>query len=453
MAAESTQDLSLKLNTPQAWHQHVWSLSWPVILANVTIPLVGLVDVIVLGRSPDPIYIAAVAMGAAMFNAVYWLFGFLRMGTTGLSAQAFGRNDGEEVAAIFLRAVSVAVALGVLIVLLQQPLAASLLSLFSPGAELEHLALTYYEIRIWGAPAMLLQFVMLGTLFGLQRMTYTLYLSVGLNITNLLLDVLFVIGLNMGVVGVALGTVISEWGAALLGMLLVRSALSKLGAQFHHEKILDTGALLAFFSIGGNLIIRTFFVQLPFFAGTVLATRIDELTLALHGVLMQLFFIMTYTLDAFAHTAETLTGYFYGAKNALKLRLAAIYSSIWGAGLALGQGLAYLLMGTFFITMMTESPELQSASREYIGWVALAPILCVGAFLLDGIFIGTTHITAMRNAMIASTLIWGCALYITFDQYAYHAVWFCMNLFMLLRTLLLGWQYPKIERAITPTSA
>ena len=156
---------------------------------------------------------------------------------------------------------------------------------------------------------------------------------------------------------------------------------------------------------------------------------------------------MTYTLDAFAHTAETLTGYFYGAKEAIKLRLAAIYSAIWGGGLAVIQGFGYLALGTLFVSLMTESIEIQSTSHTYMVWVALAPILCVGAFLLDGIFIGTTHIKEMRNAMMASTAIWAVVLALTFSSYQYHAVWFCMNLFMLTRTILLGWQYPKIEQA------
>lgn len=447
MAVDPSQNLGDQLKTRRDWHQHVWSLSWPVILANVTVPLVGLVDVVVLGRSPDPIYIAAVAMGAAMFNAVYWLFGFLRMGTTGLSAQAYGRRDMDEVAAIFVRAISVAIGLGLLIVALQSPLVTLLLSLFQPSAELGALSTQYYDIRVWGAPAMLIHFVELGILFGLQRMTYTLYLSVGLNLTNLILDVVFVIGLDMGVPGVAMGTVISEWGAAGFGLFLVLRALSQINANVARDALSDAQALLAFFSIGGNLIIRTFFVQLPFFAGTVLATRLDETTLALHGVLMQLFFVMTYTLDAFAHSAETLTGYFYGAKDAIKLRLAAIYSTVWGGGLAVIQGLVYLVFGTVFVSLMTESIGIQNSSQVYMGWVALAPILCVGAFLLDGIFIGTTHIKEMRNAMIASTVIWAAVLALTFSSYQYHAVWFCMNLFMLTRTILLGWQYPKIERA------
>ena len=447
MAVDPNQNLSARLETPKDWHQHVWSLSWPVILANVTIPLVGLVDVVVLGRSPDPIYIAAVAMGAAMFNAVYWLFGFLRMGTTGLSAQAYGRADMDEVAAIFVRALLVAIGLGLAIIALQSPLVLLLLSLFQPSAELAELSTHYYDIRVWGAPAMLIHFVELGILFGLQRMTYTLYLSVGLNITNLILDIVFVIGLDMGVPGVALGTVISEWGAAGFGLYLVLKALSQINASTARDSVLNAHALVAFFSIGGNLIIRTFFVQLPFCAGTVLATRLDETTLALHGVLMQLFFIMTYTLDAFAHTAETLTGYFYGAKEAIKLRLAAIYSAIWGGGLAVIQGFGYLALGTLFVSLMTESIEIQSTSHTYMLWIALAPILCVGAFLLDGIFIGTTHIKEMRNAMMASTAIWAVVLALTFSSYQYHAVWFCMNLFMLTRTILLGWQYPKIEQA------
>lgn len=400
-----------------------------------------------MGRNPNPDYIAAVALGAAMFSAVYWLFGFLRMGTTGLTAQAFGREAISEVAAIFYRALFIAAALGALIIILQWPLKRLLFALFEPSSEIGELALTYYDLRIWGAPGLLIHLVELGILFGLQRMDYTLILSIGLNVTNIVLDYIFVMLFQLDVFGVALGTVISEWSAAVLGFFLVRSAYGRFHYKSRSHKLLDRQALRQFFHLSSNLVLRTFFVQLPFFAGTVLATQIGDLTLALHGVLMQLFFVMTYSLDAFAHTAESLTGYFYGAKNPINLRRASIYSSAWGLLLALLTGLTFLMFGSDFVAIMTVAPEIQSMANEYMPWLALAPIFCVWAFLLDGIFIGTTHITAMRNAMFFSALLWAIVLFATFETWQYHAVWFGMNLFMLTRALLLFRSYPEIERA------
>lgn len=408
--------------------------------------MVGLVDVFVMGRNPDPDYIAAVALGAAMFSAVYWLFGFLRMGTTGLTAQAFGGGLMAEVEAIFYRALAIAVLLGTLIITLQWPLKHLLFALFEPSAEVGGLAETYYDVRVWGAPGLLIFLVELGILFGLQRMDFTLYLSVGLNLLNTCLDLLFVVVFHLDVMGVALGTVISEWSAALAGLLFVRRAYQRDGFA-RQATLFDPTALKRFFSISSNLILRTFFVQLPFFAGTVLATHLGDLTLALHGVLMQLFFIMTYSLDGFAHTAESLTGYFYGARDPHNLRQAALYSSGWGFGLAILTGLAFLTLGPAFVGFLTVAPEIYTQSLLYMPWLALAPVFCVWAFLLDGIFIGTTHIIAMRNAMFVSAAIWAAVLALTFSQWAYHAVWLAMNTFMLARGLLLLRSYPAIERA------
>ncbi len=427
------------------WHKRIWQLTWPVILANITIPLVGVADVAVMGRIPDPAYIAAVAMGSAMFSAVYWLFGFLRMGTTGLVAQAFGRGNLTEIAKIFLRAGTVGIALGIAIVLLQWPLASLLFGIFDASPELTSLADQYYDIRIFGAPALLLYLVELGILFGLQRTRDTLYLSVGLNVTNLILDVVLVMGFDMGVRGVAWGTLISEWSAAAGGLVLAVRGLAHQGWKVSWPRdVWRLQQMATLFHVSANLILRTFFVQLPFFAGTVIATRLGEVTLAAHGVLMQLFFVMTYSLDGFAHTAETMAGYSYGAGRADQLRSATRYNAIWAMFLAVFTGLIYWLGGEWFIGLLTTSATVRSVAGEFLPWVALAPLLCVWAFLFDGIFIGTTHITQMRNAMIVAALVWAGALALTFNPLGYHGVWLSMMVFMLVRSGLLAWYYPRL---------
>ncbi len=434
--------------TPRAWHRRIWRLTWPVILANITIPLVGVADVAVMGRLPDPAYIGAVTLGAALFSAVYWLFGFLRMGTTGLAAQAFGGGEVGEIAAIFIRGASVALALGLIIVAVQVPLSILLFTLFDPSAEVAALAADYYEIRVYGAPGLLLYLVVLGVLFGLQRMRDTLWLSVGLNVTNLVLDVVLVLGFDMGVKGVAVGTLISEWGAAIAGMLFVRRALHAIGWRPPWPaNIWQPQALRALFHVSGNLVLRTFFVQLPFFVGTVAATRLGDLTLAVHGVLMQLFFVMTYALDGFAHTAETLAGYAYGARQADALRSTTRYCAVWATLLAVLTGVTYISAGELFIGLLTTSEEIRASAAGYLAWVASAPLLCVWAFLFDGIFIGTTRIVEMRNAMFLAALIWIAALWVSYAPFAYHGVWLAMSIFMLSRSILLAFYYPRIERA------
>ncbi len=433
--------------TASAWHQRIWQLTWPVILANITIPLVGVADAAVMGRFPDPALIASVTMGAAMFSAVYWLFGFLRMATTGLSAQAYGAGNLQEVLRVGMRSGTAALIIGAVIVALQVPLAALLFRLFDASARVAELAQIYYDIRIFGAPALLMYLVVLGMLFGLQRMRETLWLSVGLNLTNLVLDVVLVLVFDLGVAGVAIGTVVSEWGAAVGGFFLLRRALRQTGwAGQTPRGIWRDGALASMFHVSGNLVLRTFFVQLPFLAGTILATRLGDVTLAAHGVLMQLFFVMTYSLDGFAHTAETLAGFSYGARAKESLRRATVYCGWWALGLALVTGLTYLAAGDLFVALITTSPEVREMAAAYLPWLALAPLLCVWAFLFDGVFIGTTHIVEMRNAMLASTTLWAILLWLSFDLFGYHAVWLAMSVFMLARSGLLFLYYPRIER-------
>ena len=435
-------------STPAAWHQRIWHLTWPIILANVTIPLVGVADVAVMGRLSDPAYIASVAMGAAMFSAVYWLFGFLRMGTTGLTAQAFGAAKPTEARAVFKRAVGIAGMLGLVIVLLQWPLSQLLFALFDANLRLTGLVEIYFDIRIFGAPALLIYLVALGVLFGLQRMRDTLWLSISLNLTNLVLDVVLVLGFDLGVAGVAIGTLISEIGAAVAGCWLVNRALRNLGgARPSRDQLWRKSAIRALFYVSGNLIIRTFFVQLPFFVGTVAATALGELTLAAHAVLMQLFFIMTYTLDGFAHTAETLAGYAFGGKNAQALRKTTLYSAGWALGLALMTAVVYWMAGAAFISWLTVNEAVRSTATDYLPWIVLSPLTCIAAFLLDGIFIGTTHIREMRNAMFASASLWALLLGLSYSALGYHAIWFTMSIFMLTRGLLLALYYPRIERA------
>jgi MATE family multidrug resistance protein len=432
--------------TAGAWHRRIWQLTWPVILANITIPMVGVADVAVMGRLPDPAYIGAVAMGAAMFSAVYWLFGFLRMGTTGLASQAFGRGDAGEIGEIFIRGLCVAAVLGLTIVLLQWPLAAMLFALFDASSQVANLAATYYDIRVYGAPALLIYLVELGVLFGLQRMRDTLLLSIALNVTNLGLDILLVVGLEMGVAGVALGTVISEWGAAAAGLWLVWRSLHAVG--YSGRPAIDLwriDAVRGLFHVSSNLVLRTFFVQLPFFAGTVVATRLGDTTLAAHGVLMQLFFVMTYSLDGFAHTAETLAGFAFGAKNRVALRHTTIYSAMWAMLLALATATLYWVAGDVFVAWLTLDANIRVAASAYLPWLAAAPLLCVWAFLFDGIFIGTTHIVEMRNAMFAAAAVWAVCLWATLASLGYHAIWLTMSIFMLVRSVLLALYYPRLE--------
>ena len=433
--------------SPREWHSKVWSLSWPMILANLTLPLVGVVDTAVMGRQPDATYIGAVALGSTIFNAIYWMYGFLRMTSTGLTAQALGAGRTEELGAITIRAFSVAAALGVMLLALQWPIRSFLFWLFEAGEAVESQAAAYFDIRVWGSPAVLVHIVAIGVLFGLQRVRAALLVSALFNGANIALDLWFVVGLGWGVAGVAAGTVISEWLAAVLSVAMTFRALRQSGWRaalptdpWNRRRLRDLG------NVSTNLFVRTFFVQLPFFMLTALSAYLGDLVLAANAVLMQFFHIMAYGLDGFAHTAETLAGHAFGANDPRRLRRAGVYCSIW-AGLIAGLlSLAYLVWGADIIAMLTLLPDVRAAAVEYLPWIAAAPIVAVWAFMLDGVFIGTTRTRELRNSMFLAALAYLLTVWLSLEPLRNHGIWLSMTVFMAIRAVLLGALYPRIER-------
>ena len=429
----------------QNWHRRILALSWPVILSNLSIPLVGLVDVAILGQLSSPGYIGAITVGTAVFSAVYWLFGFLRMGTTGLVAQAYGAKKDNEVKLTYARALLIATLLGMILVLIQKPLEYLLFSLFDASNDVEEMAKEYFSIRIFSAPAVLITLASVGVLFGLQKMKTTLFLTIFLNLSNLSLDVLLVLVFDLGVQGVAIGTLISEWVSAALGVSLVAYQINRSNPfKFSKEDLFQKNQFSQFFDVSGNLIIRTFFVQIPFFVGTLLATEFGDLVLATHGILMQFYFMMTFGLDGFAHGAESLSGYYFGAKNKRAFRAACFFSILWSLLLALLIALVYWLFSSTFIDFMTVSEDVRITADEFTTWIALSPVFCVGAFVLDGIFIGITKIREMRNSMFLASLVWIVTLVISYEALGYHAIWLAMSAFMLSRAVFLTLYMTKV---------
>jgi MATE family multidrug resistance protein len=275
-----------------------------------------------------------------------------------------------------------------------------------------------------------------------------LFVSVLMNLSNVVLDYLFVMGLGWGVAGVAIGTVVSEWLAAAAGTLLVLRALAAHGSpRPSRALLLDRARLIALFGVSGNLVVRSFFVQLPFFTFTVLGAGLGDVVLAANAVLIQLFFFMSYGLDALAHTAETLTGHAFGARDRATLRKATVYTLVWSLLVAAGLAAGYALAGGWFIDLLTTLPDIRVTAHTYLPWVVVAPLAAVGAFHLDGVFIGTTRTTVLRNSMFIAVLVYLATLWLTLDALGNHGVWLAMIVFMLARTVLLAARYPGLERA------
>lgn len=429
------------------WHVRIWSLSWPVILANITIPLVGIVDTAVMGRMPQAAYIGAVAVGATIFSSIYWILGFLRMGTTGLVAQALGASQTAEIFNVAARGLVTAVVVGALILALNLPLYHLAFWIFDASDQVETLAGTYFSIRIWGSPALMLYLVELGILFGLQKVRQTLVISLLLNLTNVALDIIFVLGFGWGVSGVAAATILAEWFAALTGLVIVARALAASGWDgkwpvgiWLREKVVHL------FEVNGNLVIRSFFVQFPFFAFTVVAASLGDLVLAANSIIMQFLYLTAFGLDAFAHTAETLTGFAFGARKPMALRQATIFSLGWAVLIACLIAVVYALFGPFMIALLTILPEVRATAESLLPWAIAMPLVSVLAFHLDGVFIGTTRTRELRNSMFLAALVYAAVLWGTLEPLGNQGLWLAMMTFFFIRGVLLAVQYPKIER-------
>lgn len=437
-------------------HGRMWRLAGPIILANSSTPLLGAVDTAVMGHLPSPRFLAAIAIGSLVFSFLYWGLGFLRMGTTGLTAQAFGawrESRGHAralgVGAVFSRASLLALGLGLTVILLQWPIGHFVLPLFGAEPGVESLAAEYYRIRIWSAPASLTNFVVLGWFLGTQRAGTALIVQVLLNLINAGLDVLFVIGFGWGVAGVAAGTVIAEYTAAAVGIILVLRQLRTLYGLsprplMQLNLLLDGPALKRLIAVNFDIFIRTACLLAVFGVFTATGARFGTSVLAANAILMNFMMFMSHGLDGFAFAAEALVGAEKGAGNEPAFRRAVRVSSAWALGTAAVYALAYGLFGDVIIGWLTDIDELRTTARHYLPWVVVLPLLSVWSFQLDGIFVGLTRTREMRNSMILSLAGFLIVLPLLGDRFANHGLWAAFNAFMIFRAVALGRYYPRL---------
>jgi MATE family multidrug resistance protein len=426
----------------------VWSLAGPIILSNLSVPLVGAVDTAVVGHLPDPAYIGAVALGSVIFSFIYWGFGFLRMGTTGCVAQAYGAGDFIEARTTFVRALLLAAFLGIGIIALQSPLAMLAFYALDGSPHLEGLAQQYYAIRIWSAPATLANYAVLGCLIGLQKTRIVLILQLVLNGTNVVLDLVFVVGLDWDVGGVAFASLISDYGAAVLGVWVTARVIKLSAAGTRLNRLLDPIRLRAMIQVNGNIFLRSLCLIFAFFYFTAMGTKLGEITLAANAVLMQLQNFLAYGLDGFAHAAEALAGSACGTRDRTAFRAAVKTSTLWAGAVALLFAITYAILGTTIIALITGIPEVRAAAGEYLPWVVVSPLLSVWSFQLDGIFIGATRTAEMRNGMFLALAVYIAATILLIPLWGNHGLWFSLMVLMVARAATLGAWYPRIERAL-----
>ena len=430
------------------WHRRVWRIAGPIMLSNVSTPLIGIVDTAVVGHLDHAYYIGAVAIGALIFSFIFWGFGFLRMGTTGLTAQARGAGDGELVRATLLRAVLLGVAVGVGLLLLREPLAWLCFTLLKASPEVERFAGDYFDIRIWSAPAALANYVLLGWLIGIGRTGLVFALQLVLNGVNVALDLLFVIGFGWGVSGVAAASVVAEITALAAGLMIIGVLLRGMGGGLRLAMLRNAAAFRRLLSVNRDIFIRTLCLVGAFAYFKARGAELGDLVLAANAVLFNLFLFLSYALDGYAFAAEALTGERAGAGDNRGFRQAVRATSVWALGTSALFTLAYFAAGPLLIDTITDIETVREAARLYLPWAAMLPILSVWCFQFDGIFVGATWGAAMRNTMIVSTLIYLMAVWTAVPYLGNHGLWLALAIFMSARGATMAAAYPGLARTV-----
>jgi len=433
--------------TMPQWRARVLALAMPIILSNITVPLAGIVDTAVMGRMPSPAYLSATAIAATLFSSIYWVFSFLRMGTSGLVAQSLGANDQQRAQRNGIRSIVLAVVFGTALLLGARWLFELGMWSMDVDQDVHDLARQYFYIRMFSAPATLVLFSIIGTLVGQQRMRDVLLLQLILNMSNVVLTLALFNLTDWNIRGVAAATVISEYLAVISGLAMLWHSLQvtrHLSNTASLAWLWERSKLMEFFHIGGNLFIRTMCLTAAFYWLMVMSARLGVIVLAVNAVLIQMLHFMAHALDGFSHAAETLVGHAYGKRDRIALSNAVLAATFWGVIFALMFTVFYALLGGVIFDAMTTQKEVQNAARTWVWWVVLSPLVGVWSFLLDGIFTGTTHTREMRDGMIVSLTLFICASAILVPLMNNHGVWLSYYILMLARAATLGCRYHRI---------
>lgn len=427
-------------------HRRVLKIALPIMLANMTVPILGAVDTGVVGQIPDAVPIAAVGVGAIILSAIYWIFGFLRMGTAGLTAQAAGAGQNGEVAALLTRSLLIGVSGGLLLMLLQVPIYAAAFAISPASAEVEALAREYMQIRIWSAPAAIAIYGFNGWLIAQERTRAVLVLQLWMNGLNVVLDLWFVLGLGLGVGGVALATFLAEWSGLAFGLWLCRAAF-RVPAWRDWPRVFDRMRLKRMAVVNTDILIRSMLLQAIFVSFLLLGGRFGDVTLAANQVLLQFVHITGYALDGFAFAAEALVGQAFGAGAVARLRRGAVLTTLWGGVLAALMMVFFWAFGPWLIDVMAKDAAVQEAARAYLPWMIAMPLMLLGLVMFDGIFIGATRSADMRNMMAVSAAIYFAAVWLLMDPLGNHGLWLSLAIANVARGVTLGLRYPALERA------
>ena len=427
-------------------HRQVWSLAGPMILSNLTVPLLGMVDTAVVGHLQESHYLGAVAVGAMIFGVVFWGFGFLRMGTTGLTAQALGALDYQQVRALLARALLLALGFAILLILLQAPIADLAFYLMAPSQLVEQYGRTYFSIRIFSAPATLANYVIIGWFLGLQNARIPLLLLLVVNGTNIVLDVVLVMGLQFTADGVAWASLTAEYCGVLLGLVLVGNELKKYPGDWRIATIFERYEFRRLLSVNRDILIRTLCLMFTLAFFTAQGARMGEVILAANAVLFNFQTFMAYGLDGFAHAAEALVGKATGARDPSALRRSVHVVFFWALLISSLFASVYAAAGEALIALLTDIQQVRQTAAEYLMWVIVLPLVSVWSFSFDGIYLGATRAAEMRNTMLISTLGVFLPAWYLLQGAQNHGLWLAFVLFMGARALSMACVYGYLQR-------
>jgi MATE family multidrug resistance protein len=411
----------------------MWRIAAPMILSNVSVPLLGMVDTGVTGHLDSPVYLGAVAIGAMIFSFLYTGMNFLRMGTTGITAQNFGADDNDGLRVSLGQALIVALVIAFALIALQRPLGTLAMHLLGPDVKTEAYAIEYFSIRIWSAPGTLANFALIGWFIGLQNARVPLFIFLTINITNIVLDLIFVLVFGMKVDGVALASVFAEYSGLVVGGAFALSALRKRSGHWPIARLINVSAYKAFFSVNANLFIRT--MALIFTLGFVTAqgARLGGLILAANAVLMNFQNLTSFGLDGLAHAAEAMVGKAIGQERRDALEESVRLTLKWSLIFSLGFTVVYFVAGPFIIGILTDLPDVRETAVRYLPWMIASPLVSVWCFLYDGVYVGATRAKEMRNIMLASTLVIFLPAWYLLQPLGNDGLWLAFLVFMAAR--------------------
>ncbi len=429
-------------------NKEILRLAIPNIISNVSVPLLSTVDTALMGRMSE-LHLGAIGLGTMLFNFLYWNFGFLRMSSTGLTAQAYGRKDEIEIINTLCRALLVAAILGLLMLIFQNPIGAAGMYLLNAAGAQHALVAEYFFIRIWAAPATIALYAIMGWYFGMQNAIYPLILTVFINVVNILLSFYLVKEVGMDIGGVAWGTVAAQYSGLALAFVLFLSRYRSYLSQIKRSSLLSTQSILRFLNINRDIFIRTLCLTFVFAFFYSRSAAGGELLLAVNIILLQFLNWMSYGIDGFGYAAESLVGKYKGADNEKGINKAIRYSMFWGMILAGLFTLIYWVFGDIIMRIFTDQESVLQAAQPYFFWILILPMVGFACYVWDGIYIGLTASVAMRNSMLLALLVFGIAYYFITPYFPIHGLWFSLLLFLGVRGLFQWYLFFKRGMGLT----